>query len=255
MTLIITTLDKKGNIVKNSDIKINTIVSKDRQGKIRLDSGFLNIEDLSNNHVFVGRHFSFKTNKNGVLKIKVSDPHGIGVQTTIDITADDHISRKIDLIFKVITSPDSNKAQMYGYMDDYVYLNAKTRFRRPFLEREYASDIVYHHANEDWGTLTYDNAVKYCNTMKYFIPIRSLLNDFSSQYPADILLNLHGWPIVSTFSGVWSSSEKWGQYPPRHLIWYLDYTNRIFYEGLHNSAYLVLCTNLYAGDGLEEFGS
>lgn len=52
---------------------------------------------------------------NGTASISVTDPNGIGVMTGIAITSG-NVSEETTVIFTVLTSPDSDKANMYGHM-------------------------------------------------------------------------------------------------------------------------------------------
>ncbi|HII4328586.1 TPA: adhesion domain-containing protein, partial [Enterobacter cloacae] len=166
--------------VANSTLSFGVTSVLDRQGKARTDSGSIlfdgkNIED-----------FKAKTDEDGVLNVTLTDPNGIGVKTTIRVSVDG-IDKEINVIFTVITSPDTDKANMWGHMPDQLTSGSVT-FVRPSLVSEEPGDRVKKtEHNETWSTYSYDGATAHCT-----LPTKSDLVDLYNNL-GDIPA-LYGWP-------------------------------------------------------------
>ncbi|HDT0662157.1 TPA: invasin, partial [Enterobacter cloacae subsp. dissolvens] len=166
--------------VANSSLSFGVVSVLDRQGKVRTDSG---------NILFDGKsmdEFNAKTDDNGVLNITLTDPNGIGVKTTIKVSVDG-IDKEISVIFTVITSPDTDKANMWGHMPDQLTSGSVT-FVRPSLVSEEPGDAVEKtEHNETWSTYRYDGATAHCTlpTKDSLVDLHNSLGDI----PA-----LYGWP-------------------------------------------------------------
>ncbi|QJC34735.1 hypothetical protein GJT95_02225 (plasmid) [Enterobacteriaceae endosymbiont of Donacia crassipes] len=240
INLSIKVFDKHGNGVKVSEVKITNILAMDRQGYIRKDSGKLHFEDITNQKSYNGDNFISYTNKNGELKVKISDPHGIGVRTFLKISADDYVSKKIAVVFTVPTSPDNLYARMYGHMTDSLYVNG-LKFNRPALFSERTGDQVHHYLNEDWSKFTWYNGEEYCKTINGRLPDKDELLNFYYAHPGDDLLSNYGWPIVDKFSYVWTSTPIINMYFRDPLHFYIDFLSEKIDKGIISNIFTVFC--------------
>ena len=142
ITLSITATDKGGNLVPNAELTLNTTSITDRQKISKSDSGSL---QLSNQNI--------TTNMNGTATVNVTEPNGIGVMTGIAITSGE-VSEETTVIFTVLTSPDSDKANMYGHMAE-SYTTDLGTVQRPMIAAEtsgYSSSNTEN--NEVWPIWT-----------------------------------------------------------------------------------------------------
>ncbi|QJC30218.1 hypothetical protein GJT84_02465 (plasmid) [Enterobacteriaceae endosymbiont of Plateumaris sericea] len=238
MTIIV--FDKKGSRLGNAPVRIETRSIRDRQGKIRKDSGLLHIHNLRTGQISIGRKFLFYTNSFGEIPLRMSDPKGIGVKTELDFIAEDYIRKRMSFIFTVVTSPDVPEANMYGHMQDIIEVN-KVKFLRPPLMQEYRGDVVRHHLNEDWAALTWDNGVSYCRTIQHGdIPEKYKLKYLLDAHGDDIF-SIYGWPITTDFVEVWSASWIIKAYIKRPLYYYYDFSTKEEVEGINSSSFAVTC--------------
>ncbi|QJC29767.1 hypothetical protein GJT83_02450 (plasmid) [Enterobacteriaceae endosymbiont of Plateumaris pusilla] len=229
-----------GSRLANAPVRMETRSIKDRQGKIRSDSGLLHVHNLITGEKSTGRNFLFRTNIIGEVVLRLSDPQGIGVKTELEFIADDYISKRVFFTFTVVTSPDSPDANMYGHMQDIIEVN-KVKFLRPPLMQEYRGDVVRHHLNEDWAALTWDNGIYYCRTLKHGdIPTKYKLKYLLDAHSNDIF-TVYGWPIVKDFVEVWTSSWIWQAYIPRPYYYYYDFAKKEEVEGINSSSFAVTC--------------
>ncbi|WNP32605.1 invasin domain 3-containing protein (plasmid) [Morganella morganii] len=103
------------------------------------------------------------TDTNGEVIIGVTDPRGLGVKSRlgafkIEGGSNVLISSFIEPIFKVITSPDSSKAQYYGYMPEFF-----NGVKRPLLASEASNNsggILS--SRESWATYTDSQMLEVC---------------------------------------------------------------------------------------------
>ncbi|QJC36321.1 hypothetical protein GJT99_02210 (plasmid) [Enterobacteriaceae endosymbiont of Donacia cincticornis] len=240
INLSIKIFDKHGNGVQFSEVKISNILAMDRQGYIRKDSGKFHFEDITNNKSYDGDNFISYTNKNGELKVKVSDPHGIGVRTFLKISADYFVSKKIAVIFTVPTSPNNLYARMYGHMTDVLLVN-KLLFHRPALFSERTGDQVYHYLNEDWAKFTWYNGEDFCKTQNARLPDKDELLDFYYVHSGDDLFSNYGWPIVDNFNYGWTSSSIRNMYFRDPLHFYVNFLNGKIDKGIISNIFTVFC--------------
>ncbi|QJC28429.1 hypothetical protein GJT80_02465 (plasmid) [Enterobacteriaceae endosymbiont of Plateumaris braccata] len=239
MTILV--FDKKGSRLGNAAVRIETVSIRDRQGRIRKDSGLLHIFNLRTKRVYIGRKFLFYTNSFGQIPIRMSDPQGIGVKTEIDFIADNYIRKRLSFTYTVLTSPDTIHANMYGHMTDIIDVNG-FKFFRPALMQEFRGDVVRHHLNEDWAALTWDNAVFYCKNIKNGeVPDKFKLASLLAEHPSDDIFGNYGWPLTTDFAEVWSSSWTIRAYMPRPLYYYYNFVTKEEVEGINSSSFAVVC--------------
>jgi adhesin/invasin len=169
------------------------------------------------------------TNGSGQLAIAVTDPAGTGVKTTLQAKSENGDSENQDVIFNVITSPDTASANMWGHMTDALTANGMT-FRRPYLTSEKAGSSKYEENNESWSTYSYVDATAMCT-----VATESQMTQFYQAYPAGGINTQHGWPILSVYRT--STRDVGGQ----HLYIYMSTGRTAYSANSDNLYYKVSC--------------
>ncbi|WP_162622614.1 inverse autotransporter beta domain-containing protein [Hafnia alvei] len=180
-----TTYENTQTAAANVNVKFATPTIKDRQNKARTDSGKL----LLNNTVATS--YTAKTDSDGKLNVTVTDPNGIGVQTTLQVSSTDSTVSPVstNVTFTVVTSPDTDKANMWGHMPNTLTAGGVV-FKRPLLTAENKTNKNYLEINENWGKYTFSEAQAYCSKM----PSKTQLVALYNAYPSNTLNTVQGWP-------------------------------------------------------------
>ncbi|WP_340617173.1 Ig-like domain-containing protein, partial [Xenorhabdus entomophaga] len=133
-----------------------------------------------------------------------SDPEGIGVRTTLKAIADGitgPVEEKTDVIFTVITSPDTDKANYWGHMVESI-LHKGVNYRRPLLHAEWPGSSTYgvKGSKEVWAGAGIEKGRQYCNNLPTLYELFRLA---TLQ-----LYNEYGWSTNDSNSSytVWSGS-------------------------------------------------
>ncbi|MDX7989772.1 inverse autotransporter beta domain-containing protein [Xenorhabdus littoralis] len=165
-----------------------------------------------------GDTYSGHTDEKGNLVINVTDPNGIGTRTTLSVEVNEGTTAKTetrDVIFTVITSPNTDKANYWGHMEETVYDGSNT-FYRPRLASEMNYNDLIRRNNEDWGTLKWSRARTYCqDTLNSGFPTiaeAKKLAGFngSSHY----LYTSYGWPVNTDNGKFWSWTSEFSPTTP-----------------------------------------
>ncbi|MEQ5974198.1 DUF823 domain-containing adhesin, partial [Serratia liquefaciens] len=161
--------------------------------------------------------FKGNTGSSGELSIQLSDPKGFGVETKFDIQASfggESETQSESVVFTVITSPDTDKANYWGHMTETLSAADGTVFKRPMLVREVEGFNVPTHADsyvrEEWSLVTYTDADRVLCRGK--IGTMEQVNSVSKNKP----VQKHGWPL-----DLWAWTSK-TLVPGQH--WTGDYT-------------------------------
>ena len=157
---------------------------------------------------------SFMTDNQGMVTISVTDPYGKGYKHKIEFSAD-KIRTSSDVIFTVLTSPDTPAAKMWGHMADTLTTSTGVVLNRPMLLTEQASQESLLVAGERWVVAAYTESVSMCGSEEH-VPERS---DYISVKNDNIDINAKGWPtgkyywttkVYSNNQGGWIySSNRW----------------------------------------------
>lgn len=97
-----------------------------------------------------------------ILTITRPDTHGTKTSLTATLYSDTTKKATLDTIFTVVTSPDSDKAKMWGHMPETVTAADGTVFKRPLLLKELSSTsgrTAIAEENEDWAQFTQTQAI------------------------------------------------------------------------------------------------
>ncbi|PVZ81749.1 hypothetical protein C9426_31655 [Serratia sp. S1B] len=139
--------------------------------------------------------FSGVTDANGQLVVSLTDPNGIGVQTTLQAKAESNDTQQTAVIFNVKTSPDTDLANMWGYMPNTLQLTDQSvTFKRPFLQKEKATADSVQIANEVWARFTLNEATATCS-----LPTKDQLIALYNQYPGNAMSTNNGWPTATVY--------------------------------------------------------
>ncbi|MEZ2585228.1 adhesion domain-containing protein [Kluyvera intermedia] len=138
------------------------------------------------------------TGADGSKTINVTRPetHGTKVAITAALYDNAGISDSLDTIFTVVTSPDSDKATMWGYMPETVTAASGAVFKRPQLLAEMASGVAAGSVtenNESWGTVDFHTISTACGAA--FVPALADLQSLYSAWPGGAINTQQGWPL------------------------------------------------------------
>ncbi|MBD2803336.1 inverse autotransporter beta domain-containing protein [Xenorhabdus sp. ZM] len=140
------------------------------------------------------------TDDQGVLSLPVADPFGLGVKTTLSVTADGTApSETRDVTFTVATSPDVDVANFWGHMADTITVNGMT-FTRPLLETEIVKNGDHRHETiiteygEIWPRRMNTGANWFCKKETDTVPTKDELLSLYQTYPENRIHELFGWP-------------------------------------------------------------
>ena len=136
------------------------------------------------------------TDVNGQASLTLSQPDGAGVKTHItakmrsNFTATD----AKDVIFTVITSPDSDKARMWGHMRGII--ESGSLFKRPLLADETEHELgSVRENNEDWALFDQDTSMQ-AECGVGHIPRQSSLEGLFTAHPGNAIGTGYGWPTA-----------------------------------------------------------
>ncbi|MDE9537629.1 inverse autotransporter beta domain-containing protein [Xenorhabdus bovienii] len=157
--------------------------------------------------VLAGKEDTYRghTDENGHLVINVTDPNGIGTRTTLSVEVNDGANKTLtktwDVIFTVLTSPDTPKANYWGHMEETVNDGSNT-FYRPFLAEEINATEYFESNNENWGIIQWNRASNYCqNNLSANPPTiaeAKRLAEFNLSSADHYLYTHYGWPVNNT---------------------------------------------------------
>lgn len=136
------------------------------------------------------------TDVNGQASLTLSQPGGAGVKTHItarmrsDFTATD----AKDVIFTVITSPDSDKARMWGHMRGII--ESGSLYKRPLLADETEHELgSVRENNEDWALYDQNTSMQ-AECGVGHISRQSSLESLFSAHPGNAIGTEYGWPTA-----------------------------------------------------------
>ncbi|HEI4219711.1 TPA: RatA-like protein [Escherichia coli] len=136
------------------------------------------------------------TDANGEASLTLTQPGGVGVKThiTAKMRSDYTASDEKDVIFTVITSPDSDKARMWGHMLGII--EANNIFKRPRLADETDNELgAVRENNEDWALFDQNSSMQAECGLGH-IPSQSSLHSLFAAHPANVIGTEYGWPTL-----------------------------------------------------------
>lgn len=200
ITLTITTHDCAGNTLGNTGFVITRSDATGRQGDVNNDSP---VQVGSTELTTADTVYHGVTDASGTATVTVTQNNGPGVKTTLKVMPSEYstLEEDVDVIFTTLTSPDSDKAAMWGHMAESTTVGDFT-FSRPKLSGETngTNGAVTDH-NESWALFDWSNANSHCNTLLPDLRRLVALDAFQGTQTVQDTL---GWPIQGDY--YWSSS-------------------------------------------------
>lgn len=215
LQLKVTVKDAGGNPLPNAPFLLNRGDGYTRQN-VRHTAGetsdsivtpvVIDGESLNDTATKIGK----MTGADGTKIISVTRPDTNGTRTAITAALYDNasVNASIDTIFTVITSPDSDEAQMWGHMQESLTAADGTVFQRPLLYTERSTNINmtgYTEDNEDWAAFLGPASARSnpANCAVGYYPSVEMLDSLYSKYPNRTIKTAQGWPIDHSY---WSES-------------------------------------------------
>ncbi|EDT0919019.1 hypothetical protein DCN34_003522 [Salmonella enterica subsp. enterica] len=142
------------------------------------------------------------TDESGRVQFELTQDNTTGLKTALQamLPDDPPTVSNMDVIFTVITSPDSAKAKMWGHMPETAVNSAGVKFHRPLLAAEMTSNSgTYYQNNETWPLVTIANTQKAGATAcdAAYQPLFNDLQTLYSDHPDSALNTAFGWPVAA----------------------------------------------------------
>lgn len=138
------------------------------------------------------------TGENGskIINVTRPDTHGTKVAITAALYDNASATASIDTIFTVVTSPDSDKAKMWGHMPETTTAANGEVFKRPLLSAEIASGVTHGdntENNEAWGIVDFEMANDACGAG--YVPTLADMQSLYDARPGGAMNTQQGWPL------------------------------------------------------------
>ncbi|EHL3467989.1 hypothetical protein LAN87_001603 [Salmonella enterica] len=225
----VTVTSNAGRPASNTIIKIMRGDAETRQGGTYTADGGddITLYNIQPNNIsstglaMTGKYYYATTNAQGQVTFDVAQDKGAGLKTPINVSLaeDSTVTDSKEVIFTVITSPDTPDAKMWGHMPETATGAGGIEFHRPLLAVEAPStsgNSSYTVANEKWSSVTMKNMQKTGATAcdGNYQPRYSDLQALYDAYPDGALATTYGWPISESNNYWWASdidetANKW----------------------------------------------
>lgn len=202
ITLTISTKACNGDVAPNAAFVIRREDAINRQGVVNN----ANPVHVGNTELTTAQtEYHGVTDEQGNATVVVTQDQGPGVKTRLIVSSANYptLTANVDVIFTTITSPDSDKASMYGHMVESTTatLNGTTyTFTRPKLAAETSGNSTVVDTNETWALFTWSGADNHCDILPDAEQLVELRQEHST------LETWTGWP-VSGDAAYWSSNK------------------------------------------------
>lgn len=216
--LVVTVKDQNGNLVSGESVTLQRAQSKNRTGN---KPSSTSADDLIVNVVTpTAASISFAqdtakwlgfTGSDGTVTFNVTQNNTTGLATpfTVSLAQDPQITSNLDLIFTVVTSPDTPDANYWGHMPETVTAANGTVFERPKLWKELPSTSGVNkisNNNEDWpyfsATTKANASLSPCEEARQ--PLLSDMKSLYQRYPNNTFTTETGW---SVYYGWWAQDK------------------------------------------------
>lgn len=139
-----------------------------------------------------------------ILTITRPDTHGTKTSLTATLYSDTTKKATLDTIFTVVTSPDSDKAKMWGHMPETVTAADGAVFKRPLLLKELSSTsgrTAIAEENEDWAQFTQTQAISTSSNGcgSEYVPSQAGLESLYEANRGNAMKTVQGWPVASSY--------------------------------------------------------
>ncbi len=202
ITLTISTKACNGDVAPNAAFVIRREDAINRQGVVNN----ANPVHVGNTELTTAQtEYHGVTDEQGNATVAVTQDQGPGVKTRLIVSSANYptLTANVDVIFTTITSPDSDKASMYGHMVESTTatLNGTTyTFTRPKLAAETSGNSTVVDTNETWALFTWSGADNHCDILPDAEQLVELRQEHST------LETWTGWPVLGD-AAYWSSNK------------------------------------------------
>ncbi|EAO8234684.1 hypothetical protein LSY79_003597 [Salmonella enterica] len=141
-------------------------------------------------------HYHGVTDANGQFSLVLTQDKGAGVLTPVRVVLFDGTEATQNVIFTVVTSPDSDKAKMWGHMPETTTAANGEVFKRPLLSAEIASGVTHGdntENNEAWGIVDFEMANDACGAG--YVPTLADMQSLYDARPGGAMNTQQGWPL------------------------------------------------------------
>lgn len=216
--LVVTVKDQNGNLVSGESVTLQRAQSKNRTGN---KPSSTSADDLIVDVVTpTAASISFAqdtakwlgfTGSDGTVTFNVTQNNTTGLATpfTVSLAQEPQITSNLDLIFTVVTSPDTPDANYWGHMPETVTAANGTVFERPKLWKELPSTSGVNkisNNNEDWpyfsATTKANASLSPCEEARQ--PLLSDMKSLYQRYPNNTFTTETGW---SVYYGWWAQDK------------------------------------------------
>lgn len=138
------------------------------------------------------------TDVNGQATLTLTQPDGAGVKTHITVAMRSNFtaSDAKDVIFTVVTSPDSDQARMWGHMGNGI-MEEGNIYKRPRLADETTHEVgSIRENNEDWALFDQDTSMQ-AECGVGHIPSQQSLEKLYAGHQGNLIGTEHGWPTTN----------------------------------------------------------
>ncbi len=201
-TMSLTITDKKNNNQPLAyyyfSLHLDDSVNRKNQSDPAWEAHPVQITGGSNLQQVDAHNYEGVTDVNGQATLTLTQPDGVGVKTHITAAMRSNFSASDakDVIFTVVTSPDSDQARMWGHMGNGI-VSEGNLFKRPRLADETTNDVgSVRENNEDWALFDQGSSMTAeCGTGQ--IPTQSSLQSLYSAYSGNAIGSEYGWPTAN----------------------------------------------------------
>ena len=217
--VVITALDDSGHPVANTPI---IFMRGDSTGRSNQEVNATEAATIQINHGEgrqSGVEYYTATGDDGTLTLEINQDGGAGFKTPLQAAIDglSNTTQSLPVIFTVVTSPDTAKANYWGHMPETVTDSTSVVYQRPLLASEFSATPGRtvtlangsYDKGETWGMVTISDAIigtkEGCGDAN--LPTTTNLQALQNRYPDGAMRSTNGWPVTS--SGAASASQYW----------------------------------------------
>lgn len=211
LPMVLAVKDAAGQPVANQVVKITRSDAMDRAGSpvrdVSDDITLLNVTPPPDGMPptvlldSTGQYLYVKTDTLGQVTFDVAQEKTIGLQTllTAELASNSAIQDSKNVRFTVLTSPDSDKARMWGHMPETITASNGLVFQRPLLRAELSNNAytsVLNGVNEQWYSITLSRISTNSDCPPARMPLLNDLKTLYSDYSDGDLYTEFGLPIA-----------------------------------------------------------
>lgn len=207
----VTTKDAQGNLVGNTAFILTRANSVSRaNASATMSVGSLTVTDAwgntRNNFQSTSETIYGVTGADGATTLTLKQDNSTGLRTDLTAKLDTSSSVKATLpvVFTVVTSPDSPKANFWGHMAETVAASDGSVYKRPLLLAELANTggrQISSENGESWVRFTWnqstDPSVSGCGVA--YMPTLAGLQALYDANSGNAMSTVQGWPVKATY--------------------------------------------------------